>query len=29
MSKSKGNVIYADELVDFFGVECCPLFRTS
>ena len=26
MSKSKGNVIYADELVDFFGVEAVRYF---
>ena len=26
MSKSKGNVIYADELVDFFGVDAVRYF---
>ena len=26
MSKSKGNVLYADELVDFFGVDAVRYF---
>ncbi len=26
MSKSKGNVIYADDLVDFFGVDAVRYF---
>lgn len=29
MSKSKGNVIYADDLVDLFGVDAVGVFRTS
>ena len=26
MSKSKGNVMYADDLVDFFGVDAVRYF---
>ncbi len=26
MSKSKGNVIYADDMVDFFGVDAARYF---
>ena len=29
MSKSKGNVMYADDLVNFFRRRCRPLFRAS